>query len=539
MGEYKITFIENSISGAEIFDLKDEDLVAMNITKLGHRKKLLRRISQLRSHSKSAFTPSDEGDNNSDQGSSSGASATSSQTGSSKRRELTIKCSYGDEIRAIRLKKDTSLEALKKAIRKEYKKTMTVKYKDEDGDMLSIKTDDEFEHALSSAGKGGLKVYLSSRSKKNVLTKTETALLENLVDGVVIIDKDGTILFFNKAAEKMWGYSAHDVLNNNVKMLIGADHSGQHDNYLRNYLQTGKAKIIGIGRKVKAKRKDGSEVPVWLAISETKTEDRHTFTATCQIIKEQQSSTTDVSKSAVESSYFILDNLLDLAIVIDEKGIIQFANKECLKVLGYKSPQVVGRNVKMLMPSPFADEHDGYLKNYLTTGAAKVIGTGRDVVAVARDGSIIPVHLSLSETKNDNSGRIFTGILRKLSEEKTPEKPLLQQEREVLDTLLVPAVIIDDKGIIHGFNAHASELFGYKLMEVLGKNVKLLMTSNDREKHDEYLARYNGSGKSKVVGVGRDVVAQHKDGTPIPVRLSVTTKKDGTKRIFAGVIQRL
>eukprot|EP01098_Paradermamoeba_levis_P011429 TRINITY_DN488_c0_g2_i1.p1 TRINITY_DN488_c0_g2~~TRINITY_DN488_c0_g2_i1.p1 ORF type:complete len:575 (+),score=222.84 TRINITY_DN488_c0_g2_i1:89-1813(+) len=538
LAEYKITFIENSISGAELFDLKDEDLISMNMNKLGHRKKLLRRINLLKTNSKAAFNASD---NDSDQGSNSGSSSGSSNaSGPSTRKELTVKCSYDDEIRAIRLKKDTSFEALKKAIKKEYKRTMTIKYKDSDGDLLTIRKEEEFEHALANAGKGGLKVFLFSSSRKNVLSKTETALLENLVDGVVIIDSRGTVLFVNKAAEKLWGYSSSDLLNNNVKMLMGDDHASKHDSYLKSYLSTGKAKIIGTGRKVKARRKDGSEVPIWLTISELKTDERHTFTATLQQYTEKGGSTTSESASkSNDSSYFILDNLLDMALVIDEKGTIQFANRETLKILGYTGPQLVGRNVKLLMPSPFAEEHDSYLRNYLTTNVPKVIGTGREVIAQCRDGSIIPVHLSLSEQRISDSKRIFTGILRRISEEQVQEKSLLQQEREVLETLLVPAIIIDEKGIINGFNAPASELLCYKVMEVLGKNVKMLMGGQDKEKHDEYLQKYLATGKSKVIGVGRDVVAMHKDGTPIPVRLSVTTKKDASKRIFAGVLQRL
>lgn len=103
------------------------------------------------------------------------------------------------------------------------------------------------------------------------------------------------------------------------------------------------------------------------------------------------------------------------------------------------------------MPSPFAEEHDDYIRNYFTTGVAKIIGSGRDVIAQLKDGSIVPVNLSITEARRDGN-RFFTGILREIKEEQVNDKSILQQEREVLDHLVVPAVVIDEKGTIHAFN---------------------------------------------------------------------------------------
>lgn len=99
------------------------------------------------------------------------------------------------------------------------------------------------------------------------------------------------------------------------------------------------------------------------------------------------------------------------------------------------------------------------MKNYLTTGVAKIIGTGRDVIAQLKDGSIVPVNLSITETVRDGS-RFFTGILRETKDEQVNEKSILQQEREVLDHLVVAAIVIDEKGTIHAFNKPSQVFFG-------------------------------------------------------------------------------
>jgi two-component system sensor kinase FixL len=82
-------------------------------------------------------------------------------------------------------------------------------------------------------------------------------------------------------------------------------------------------------------------------------------------------------------------------------------------------------------------------------------------------------------------------------------------------------------------------LFGYSLIDVVGKNVNMLMPSPDSGRHNSYLSEYIRTGKSKVIGTGRDVVALHKDGSMLALHLSVTERTDGDKRIFTGLLQKL
>lgn len=109
--------------------------------------------------------------------------------------------------------------------------------------------------------------------------KQTRSVLETSLDGVIIIDNQGTIEFFNKAASDLWGYSVDEVIGQKVNMLMPEPHTADHDSYIGNYLRTGEKKIIGKGREVEIKRKDGSESPAFLTIIETKVEDKSTFTA--------------------------------------------------------------------------------------------------------------------------------------------------------------------------------------------------------------------------------------------------------------------
>ena len=114
------------------------------------------------------------------------------------------------------------------------------------------------------------------------------AVLDTVVDGIVTIDAAGIIETFNPAAERLFGYAAHEVVGNNVKQLMPEPYKREHDGYLSAYMRTGEAKIIGIGREVTGLRKDGSEFPMELAVSGMKVEDRRMFTGIVRDITERK-----------------------------------------------------------------------------------------------------------------------------------------------------------------------------------------------------------------------------------------------------------
>ncbi|WP_413206594.1 PAS domain S-box protein [Rhodospirillum sp. A1_3_36] len=113
-------------------------------------------------------------------------------------------------------------------------------------------------------------------------------IMNSMLDALIVIDETGCIQSFNSAAETLFGYQAEDIMGANVALLVGENHAGQHDQYIANYLRTGQAKIIGIGRETLARRADGTEVPISLSISELRQGNMRLFVGVIQNITERQ-----------------------------------------------------------------------------------------------------------------------------------------------------------------------------------------------------------------------------------------------------------
>jgi two-component system sensor kinase FixL len=252
------------------------------------------------------------------------------------------------------------------------------------------------------------------------------SIFDSAVDGIIVIDSKGLIKAFNPAAERLFGYAAEQVLGQNVNRLMpGPDHE-QHDRYIQNYLQTGVAKIIGTGREVQGRRRDGSTFPLHLSVGRMDIDGEPAFTGILHDLSRRLQIEEALRKSE-ERLRSIVESAVDAIIVIDDRGLIQAFNASAERLFGYAISEVLGRNVSLLMPSPDRERHNGYLQHYLETGEQKIIGIGREVTGLKKDGTRFPVHLSVGEMTSQGK-RSFTGILHDLSDRVLLEQRLAEQK---------------------------------------------------------------------------------------------------------------
>lgn len=126
----------------------------------------------------------------------------------------------------------------------------------------------------------------------------------------------------------------------------------------------------------------------------------------------------------------ILDNMVDGLVTIDEKAVIQSANRACSRIFGYTVAEILGKNVKILMPQAYAAQHDQYVGNYIHSGDPKIIGIGREVEGRRKDGSVFPLDLAVAAVQTDTT-RFFIGIVRDISARKTAEMDLKRSNEEL------------------------------------------------------------------------------------------------------------
>lgn len=127
----------------------------------------------------------------------------------------------------------------------------------------------------------------------------------------------------------------------------------------------------------------------------------------------------------------IVKTAIDAVVVIDEFGIIQSTNPATESIFGYSSEELVGRNVSMLMPADHAAAHDGYLENYRRTGIRKIVGIWREVVGRRKDGTFVPVDLAITEWRDADGARFFTGMMRDMTERKVAQRKLADALRTI------------------------------------------------------------------------------------------------------------
>lgn len=226
-------------------------------------------------------------------------------------------------------------------------------------------------------------------------------------------------------------------------------------------------------------------------------------------------------------------------IVIDPRGLIRSFDKVSERIFGYTSAELIGRNVSVLMPEPYHSQHDGYLERYQRDAVRNVICQGREVTGKRKDQSHFAMWLAVNDVQVGDA-HVYVGTIIDLTEQKRLDANLassLAINTAILQTAVNGIITIDARGIVQMFNPGAEKLFGWTSAEVCGKNVSLLMDEHLAARHDGFLSRYVQSREARIIGIGREISAQRKDGSLFPAFLSVGhTELAPGQHLFVGFI---
>ncbi|MGB7973424.1 MAG: PAS domain S-box protein [Roseiarcus sp.] len=273
---------------------------------------------------------------------------------------------------------------------------------------------------------------------------------------VIIHDVDGRILYWTTGCERLYGWSRKEAVGEFVQGLLKTEYPMPRSELIAKLREEGAWQ-----GEIEHQTKDRSVVSVsslWVA--------RKSRDDVIHSVLQNNSDITGLKRAqddiAAREAHLrsILDTVPEAMVVIDEKGAITSFSAAATHLFGYSSEEVVGQNVKSLMPEPYRTEHDGYIERYLNTGEARIIGYGRVVRGLTKDGAVFPMELAVGEARS-NGQRIFTGFIRDLTSRQKMEDELRQsQKMEAMGQLT--------GGLAHDFN---------NLLTVIAGNLEMLEMS--------------------------------------------------------------
>ena len=294
----------------------------------------------------------------------------------------------------------------------------------------------------------------------------ELTSLAKILDlaNVIIHDVDGRISYWTTGCERLYGWSREEAFGQVVHELLKTEYPQPRSKIVAKLRKEGSWQ-----GEIEHQKKDGSVVSVstlWVA---RKSED-----GVIHAVLQNNSDITGLKRAqdeiAAREAHLrsILDTVPEAMIVIDANGSVTSFSAAAAQLFGYRHEEVVGQNVKMLMPEPYRGEHDGYIGHYLRTGEARIIGYGRVVKGLTKDGAIFPMELAVGEARSDGQ-RIFTGFIRDLTSRQKMEEELRQSQK-------IEAIGQLTGGLAHDFNNLLTVITGN--LEMLEMSLK---DSNQRE----------------------------------------------------------
>jgi PAS domain S-box-containing protein len=260
----------------------------------------------------------------------------------------------------------------------------------------------------------------------------DSRILQGLVNhaGMLVmkLDLEGRILWFNHVFETVSGRALEAMQGLDwVEALVPAQHRAAARLMCKGMVGKQRGDVH---TKPFETRERGLRQIEWFH-SDLVNDEEQTIGILCigRDVTELQSAR-EALREAEQRNRAILETAVNAIITISDERIIESVNTSTERLFGYTREEMVGQNIKMLMPEPYASQHDGYVENYKRTGHRKIIGIGREAVARRKDGTIFPIDLSIGEVTLADGKRLFTGIIRDLSDRKQLEEKILQISEE-------------------------------------------------------------------------------------------------------------
>lgn len=337
----------------------------------------------------------------------------------------------------------------------------------------------------------------------------EKQALEQSIIAIVSIDERNHVTFYNAAAERLWGYRRDEVLGQNVSKLVPTEYQQRHDSFVDRHRSEGTNRIVGTSREVQLQRKDGKLIWALLSLSQVMVKGKKHYTAFIQDVTAERN-----ARDMIEQT---LSQALDAVVVINEHNEVTFYNKAAERLWGYSPTEVLGNNVKMLVPRVIQSQHDSYIDKNRTTGQDKIVGTSREIKIERKDGSVLWGQLSLSKVRLGEH-TVYTAFVKDVTAEvlKREEMAMLSLVANKTDNSVV---ITDANGLTVYVNQGFERLTGYNIDYMRGKKPGAVLQGPDTDPATIQRIREHLKSRQSFYD---EILNYDKNGTPYWISLSIT-----------------
>ncbi|SEC34519.1 PAS domain-containing sensor histidine kinase [Terriglobus roseus] len=355
-------------------------------------------------------------------------------------------------------------------------------------------------------------------------------LLEAAPDAMVVVDQQGNVVILNLQTEKQFGYSRDELIGQPVTTIIPigfaerliADGTRTASEAMAQQIDTG-IELIGL-------RKDGTEFPIEIMLSPLENADGTLVTAAIRNISLRAAA--DQHLAQMEERYRgLLEAAPDAMVVVNPIGEIVLLNVQAEKQFGYRRDELIGQQVKNIIPEGFAERLIADGSRTAAEAYAQQIGTGIELNGRRKDGTEFPIEIMLSPLENA-AGILVTAAIRDISVRRAADKHLAQMEgryRGLLEAAPDAMVVVNSDWEIVLLNVQAEKQFGYSRNELLGQKVKNIIPAGFAERLIADALRTTEDALAQQIGTGIELTGRRKDKTefPIEIMLSPLENTDG------------
>lgn len=365
-------------------------------------------------------------------------------------------------------------------------------------------------------------------AKNNLNNLSHT--LDQIDQAVLMTDREGFIVYANPVFEEITGYSLNEVVGMSPNILKSEAQASEFYKNLWEVISTGKS---WEGQFLN-KKKNGElywEKAVISPVYNDENKITHFIALREDITKEKQK-----TDKLQKLSLIVEDSPISI-LITDSSGNIEYVNRKLLETSGYSLNDVMGKNPSMFKSGHTESNHYKDLWNRIEAGHE-----WRGVFHNKRKNGELYWESVLITPYTDGEGNVknYVALKEDISEKKQLESTLIDHERlirSVVNNLKEGLIIVNMDGNVQLFNKGAEAIFGYKAEEVLNKPVIVLINESDKEKHNAGFARFKKNKKLSAKNIMAEVVGEKKDGTPVPIELTLTQMEQRGEVLVIGTIR--